>query len=312
MNLAKLLWIEFNAFNSHVVDLLTEPYTLYPSFYGDFKPFVNNNADRYSGLETGIQFIKKFNEASISFGSNILYTNTEHTIYDEVNLYDYQNREGKPVDAIFGMVDDGFYDNADFNEDGTLADGIPVTSFGDVQAGDIKYIDQNDDLLIDDNDKKMIGQWSNPLSYSINLNISYKRLNLYALGIGQYGGDSNLNNNYYWINGNDKYSVLARDRWTPETQENALYPRLSSMNNNNNYRTSTFWMYNNSFFKLDYLQLTYSFSEQTCEKLKMKNLSIHVAASNLLEIAKNADYRQLNIGGDPQYKYYTFGLRTRF
>ncbi len=304
------LWVEFNAFNSHIVDIVTAPTTQYPSFYDNFKPYDNYNAEKFQGFELGINYKRKIGSIDISVGSNILYTKTERTVFDEVNLYEYQNKEGKPVDAIFGLEDDGFYSTSDFNPDGTLSSGQPKPSFGDSRPGDIKYIDQNNDNIIDDDDKIMIGKWNNPWTYSFNINVGYKGFNLFVLGVGQYGGNSNITNNYYWIDGNDKYSVIAKERWTPETAEQAKYPRLSASNNSNNYRTSTFWMYNNSFFKIARTQLSYSFSKRICDKIRMKNLSINISATNLLELAENVEIRQLNIGSSPQYRSFTVGLRT--
>lgn len=308
----KQLWFELNVFNSHVTDLVTVPVTQYPSFYGDFTPYDNYNAERYYGFESGLRYYKKFNQFSFDIGANVLYTKTKRTQFDEINLYSYQNKEGKPVDAIFGLEDLGFYSNSDFTNDGSLISELPSPSFGDVQPGDIKYKDQNDDHIIDDDDRIMIGVWSNPLSYSLNINIGFKKIDLFVLGIGQQGGNSNLTNDYYWIDGNDKYSVNARERWTEETAEQATFPRLSSTKNNNNYRTSTFWMYNDSYFKIARAQLTYTLDEKQCKRIGMSNLSVNISASNLFELAENKDYRQLNIGTTPQYRNFTLGVRTRF
>ena len=71
-------------------------------------------------------------------------------------------------------------------------------------------------------------------------------------------------------------------------------------------------MYNNSFFKIQRAQLTYEFSKDFCQKIKMKNLSVNIAGTNLLQVAENKDIRELRIGGNPQYRTFTLGLRTTF
>lgn len=310
------IWLEFNYFKTNIDNQLTILNTKYPSYYDVFRPYDNFNKDSYKGFEFGIDYLKTFNDLTLKMGSNILYTQSEAIKRDEIHEFDYQYRVGKPLGSIFGLVDQGFYSQNDFITDSegnlTLKDELPDPVYGEVQPGDIKYLDKNNDGVVDDNDEVKIGQWTNPWAYGVNLRLQYKGLSLFVLGTGQFGGESIKSNNYFRINGNIKYSEVALDRWTPETANTATHPRLSSESNENNFRSSTFWMYDNSFFNVKRAQLTYEFGNKVCKKLKMKNLSINVAGSNLLELSKNRDIRQLNIGGNPQYRYYTLGLRMSF
>lgn len=314
--LANSIWLEFNYFKTDMDKQLVTLDNKYPSYYDVFKPYDNYNKDTYKGFELGLDYLKKFNDVTFKLGGNILFTQSEVTKRDEIYEFDYQYRLGKPVESIFGLVDQGFYTQNDFNSDSqgnlTLKNELPVPAYGAVQPGDIKYLDKNNDGIVDDNDREKIGQWTNPWSYGINLKLQYKDLSLFVLGVGQFGGESNMSGDYYWVDGNDKYSEVVIDRWTPETANTATYPRLSAGANNNNFRTSTFWMYDNSFFEVKRVQLTYEFSGRVCQKLKMKNLSVNVAGSNLLELSKNSDIRQLNIGENPQFRNFTLGLRTSF
>jgi TonB-linked SusC/RagA family outer membrane protein len=310
------IFLEFNYFKTDMDKQLVTLDNKYPSYYNVFKPYDNYNKDTYKGFELGLDYLKTFNDLTLKLGGNIMYAQSEVAKRGEIYEYDYQYRVGKPVESIFGLVDQGFYSQNDFNTDGegnlSLKEDLPVPAYGAVKPGDIKYLDKNNDGVINDNDRESIGQWTNPWSYGVNLRLQYKGLSLFVLGIGQFGGEANRNNDYYWVDGNDKYSEIVLDRWTPETANTASYPRLSAGTNNNNFRTSTFWMYDNSYFEVKRAQLTYEFSDKVCQKLKMKNLSVNVAGSNLIELSKNSDIRQLNIGGNPQYRYFTLGLRTSF
>lgn len=314
--LMKSIWLEFNYFKSDMDKMLTTLDSKYPSYYTIFRPYENYNKDSYSGFELGLDYLKTFKDLSVRVGANVLYAKSEVSKRNEIYENDYQYRVGKPTDAIWGFVDQGFYTNNDFDANGkgklTLKENLPVPGFGNVQPGDIKYMDKNSDGIINNNDKEQIGQWSNPWSYGVNLRLTYKALSLFILGTGQFGGEAIRSDNYYWVDGNDKYSEIVLGRWTPETANSATFPRLSSGQNNNNFQTSTFWMYDNSYFSIKRAQLTYEFSKNMCQKIKMKNLSLNVAGANLIELSKNRDIRQLNIGGNPQYRYFTLGLRTSF
>ena len=310
------LWLEFNYFKTDFDNQLTTLDNRYPSFYNVFKPYDNYNKDSYKGFELGLDYGKSFKDLSIKLGGNIMYSQSEVAKRSEIYENDYQYKVGNPTNAIYGLIDDGFYSQNDFttNVDGSLSlnESLPVPSYGTVQPGDIKYLDQNNDGSINNNDRKKIGQSGNPWSYGANFKLKYKGLSLFVLGLGQFGGEANMSDDYYWVDGNDKYSEKVLDRWTPETANTASYPRLSSNTNINNFQTSTFWMYTNSFFDIKRAQLTYEFSKNVCQKLKMKNLSVNVAGVNLVQFAENKDIRQLNIGGSPQYRYFTLGLRTSF
>ncbi|WP_139956622.1 SusC/RagA family TonB-linked outer membrane protein [Flavicella sediminum] len=314
--LMKSIWLEFNFFKSELdkqVGFLSDQY---PSYYNTFRPYDNYNKDTNTGFEFGLDYSKKIKDFTVNVGANVLYNQVEVTKRSEVNEYAYQNRVGKPTSAIFGLVDEGFYSVDDFYADGdgslVLKDGLDVPAFGDVQPGDIKYKDQNNDNIIDNDDNVEIGMASSPWSYGVNLNLKYKRFSLFVLGTGQFGGDAMKTNNYFRVDGADKYSEVVLGRWTEETASTATFPRLSSGANQNNFRNSTFWMYDTSFFKINRAQLTYEFDKNVCTSLGMKDFSVNISATNLFEIAKNRDIRQLSIGGNPQFRSLTFGLRTSF
>lgn len=310
------LWLEFNYFRSELDKQLTFLNDKYPSFYNTFRPYDNFNKNLYTGFELGMNFNKTFSDFSVGIGANILCSQTEAVKRSETNEFAYQNRVGRELSTIFGLVDNGFYSEADFSVDGEgnyiLNSGLAVPNFGAVQPGDLKYIDQNGDNIIDNDDRIGIGQSSSPWTYGVNLNLKYKAFSLFILGTGQTGGDATKSDSYFQVNGNDKYSEVVLGRWTPETANTATFPRLSSQTNQNNFRTSTFWLYDNSFFRINRAQLTYEFTDNLCDKLGVEDFSLNFQGTNILEISKNKDIRQLNIGGSPQVKAYTLGVRIAF
>ena len=310
------LWLEANYFKTELDKQVTFLANQYPSYYDDFKPYDNFNKNLYTGFELGMNYNKTYNDFSLTVGANVLYSQTERVIRSEVFTEDYLQTQGREISTIFGLVDQGFYSEADFDTSGNLNAGLPVPNFGSVQPGDIKYEDQNGDNIIDNDDRRAIGQSSSPLSYGVNLNLKYKAFNLFILGTGQTGGDaSKLSsgfNNYYGVNGSDKYSEVVLGRWTPATANTATFPRLSASENQNNFRTSTFWMYDTSYFSINRAQLTYEFDDVLLKKLDIEDLSINVSGTNLFEISKNKDIRQLRIGTSPLTRSITFGLRASF
>jgi hypothetical protein len=70
-------------------------------------------------------------------------------------------------------------------------------------------------------------------------------------------------------------------RWTPATAETATYPRLSTMDNANNYRTSTFWLRNGSYIRLKNIELGYTLPASVTKILKIEKCRFFVNADNI-------------------------------
>ena len=93
--------------------------------------------------------------------------------------YDYRSEIGKPVGQLFGYVANGFWDKSSL-------ESMTITStLGEVQAGDIRYVDFNGDTYIDNNDMTSIGYTPLPeYTYSISVDLKYKNIFFYILGQG--------------------------------------------------------------------------------------------------------------------------------
>ena len=126
------------------------------------------------------------------------------------------------------------------------------------------------------------------------------------------GGTGVKSNEYYWMRGNGKYSEIARQCWTAETEGTAAYPRLTTTNGDNNYRTSDFWTYSTNQFKLRKIQLTYTFDSELFANSFVKGLDVFVAGDNLLTIAKERKILEMNVGSAPQTRYYSLGVKASF
>jgi hypothetical protein len=302
----KTIGAEVNLFYDLYNGLVTRPSTTYPSFYGDFIPYQNFGAENYKGMELGLKFNKSVGNWKLFVGVNALYITSKRTKVDEVYNNAYQYRQGQPVDATFGLEALGlFKDQAEINTS-------PIQSFGTVKPGDIKYKDQNGDGVVDTNDEIYLRRYQTPFSGGVQIRLSYKNLTLFVSGEGRSGADTFKESNYYWVDGNKKYSEVVLDAWTPETSATATYPRLSSQTNSNNYRRSSYWLYNNDYFQIRKVQLTFNMPEHISKSMLMKNLDLFVDATNPIQFAKNLKIRDLNTGGEPYYRTFSMGLKANF
>jgi len=302
----KTIGFEANLFYDVYNNLIVRPSSTYPSFYTDFIPYENFGSERYQGAEVGLSFNKSLGKWNFFVGANMLYVTSERLKVDEVYTNEYQYREGRPSDATFGLEAVGLFES---QED---IDNSPAQYFGTVKPGDIKYKDQNGDGVVDSNDEVYLRRYQTPFSGGLQIKISYSDFTLFVLGEGRSGSETFMESNYYWVDGNKKYSEMVIGAWTPETASSATYPRLSSATNSNNHRRSSYWLYNNDYFQIRKIQLTWNIPESVAKALRMKNVNLFVDASDVYQFAKNQKIRELNTTGEPYYRTFSLGIKANF
>ncbi len=298
------LGLEGSYFYNKNYDIINLRTNTLPGYFGALA-YENYGSYQRQGIEAGVNYFNHLGDLKIRIGSNLTYSTSELLIWDELKYEDeYRRTVGKATDAIFGYVALGlFKDQADI-------DNHAVQTFGDVKPGDIKYKDLNGDNKIDERDQMMIGNSKPSLQYGIHAQLTYKNIEFFVLGTGQTGRDRYFNNAYYWVYGDRKYSEVVLNRWTPLTSETANYPRLSSTSNANNFRNSTFWLYESNWFSIHTIQFTYSLPVKDFAGLE--NVGLFLRGNNVLMLSGIKDKLELNIAAPPQMRLYTIGLKLMF
>jgi TonB-linked SusC/RagA family outer membrane protein len=311
----KLLTVQGNFFVNKITGNIIQASVLFPAYFttgwpvSSFIPYVNYNDDKRVGFDFSANLNKKLGEVDWSLGVIGTYYKTTATKRAEVYENSYQNRQGKPLDAIWGLQSLGFY--ADQND----ITSSPFQTFGQVKPGDIKYKDQNGDKVIDTRDEVYLGRggwFGAPLTLGVNLTAKWKNFTFFALGVGRYGAYGMKNSSYFWVDGEDKYSIVVRDRWTPANQASAKYPRLTTFNSDNNFRSSDFWLYKSNRFDLSKVQVSYDMTGLLSNKAFVKELGVYVSGFNLLTISAEREVMELNVGTAPQTRLYNLGIKAMF
>lgn len=316
--LADDLTFDFSAFTSLNSGLVYQPTGKYPSYFSfggsSFIPNLNYNEDLRQGFDLSVNYRKNFGDVKFAAGINGTYVNVTANKRDDSQYeYEYQYREGTKLNTYWGYENLGY-----FKDEADIEASPDQSGFGStVKPGDIKYKDQNGDGIIDRKDVVDLGkvngwQFGAPYTLGINLSASYKNFTLYVLGIAQTGFYSMYNGSYWYPANEEKYSANVRDTWTPENP-NAKYPRLTTTNGANNYASSDFWLTKISRFDLTRVQLTYDLPETLFQGISfISGVSVYVSGSNLATISKEREKLNLNIGADPQTRFYNLGVKINF
>ena len=318
----RLISADLTFFNSDMDGFIIQNPSMFPSHLSggingsSFKPAINNNIQNRKGIDFSVTAQKQLGKVHATLGVVGSYVKTKYKKYDEIVEWDNLRVEGHAIDAIRGYNCLGFYtyDDFDKNEETgklTLKSGLPTPKIGGtIQPGDLKYEDVNHDNVLDINDLVDLGTWSSPLHLGFNLTLKYKNFTLFMLGNGQFGGKTVNNGSYYYMSGENKYSVNARGRWTPETADVATHPRLTTLSSANNAAASTFWLISTDRFNLRKLQITYDFPQEVLKSKYVKALSIYLSGNDLLTISKHRKIFETSVGYAPQTRFYNLGVKV--
>lgn len=232
----------------------------------------------------------------------------------------YMWRTGGRMGRQFGLVADGLYDVNDFDDAGNLLQG-PTPNFGRVQPGDIRYKDLNNDGKIDQRDQTVIGRGLFPkANCSLSAKLSWKGFDVQCLWQGVFGRDVDLLDAGYstiaFVD-NANAPTIAKNRWVyyPEqgldTRSTATYPRLTTMQNVNNYQASSYWIRNGDFVRLKNLEFGYTLPLSLLNKVGIESTRLFVNATNLLTISSlRSDYSMDPevMSGYPLQKSWNIGI----
>lgn len=224
---------------------------------------------------------------------------------------------GKEVGAFYLFIMDGIY-----QYDGE----VPAEQYAQgIRAGDVKWRDVDDNNLINDNDRQVIGS-SNPyFSGGWNNTFRYKGVSLDVFFTYMYGNDVYAAWKINTSKLGHKNGVLAeeaRNRWTGPGSTD-LHPRSVS-GDTNNTRNSDRWLEDGSFLRLRSLTLSYTFPEKISRRLAMKSLRVYFQGDNLWlvtrysgwdpEVSNNLDPRFMGVDNFsvPQPRMFCFGLNVTF
>jgi TonB-linked SusC/RagA family outer membrane protein len=179
--------------------------------------------------------------------------------------------------------------------------------------GRIRYVDINGDNVINDLDRTWIGTTLPSLEYGLRVDLTYRQfdLSLFGSGIaGRKGFDVyTVFNNLMKSRENVGPGVF--DAWTPQ-HTNTSIPALTLKDNNNEGRTSDYFMVNTSYFKMRNIQLGYNVKG----KAIFTSLRLYAMVENLFwfksKSYQSPDPERIDLDPIPVPKTFTFGVNASF
>lgn len=263
-------------------------------------------------------FIK--NEVTKLYGDDKTYLNS--IIYGRQLLETSRTYEGQPISSFYGFKTDGLYQNQkEIDDDANTANDDKTQ----IVPGDVKFVDQNGDGIINEDDRVYLGNPNPKVVYGINGSAAYKGFDLSfsfagVSGVSLYNADR--------VAGLDATGVFnwyadQKNRWTGEGTSNSV-PRLSVSNIHNNYRSSDLWVEDGSYLALKNVSLGYSISNLHINDVKLPDARVYVSCYNAFYITNYSGFtpelgytdgnrqRGVDVAQYPSTRVFTVGASINF
>lgn len=289
--------ITFDAYLKNTNNMLVPMAVPISTGYSDiFVPSINAGKVENKGVELTVntENIQGKFEWNTSF--NVSYNqNKVISLNDSVPMYTgsiglNQNLSiqsaGYPVNEFYGFVTNGIFQNV--KEVQGYAVQVPgADPFNRTSPGDIKFLDLNNDGVIDDMDRTYIGDPNPSFLFAMNNQFSYAGFDLSIFLQGIFGNRIFNANRIYQegmaVAQNQTTAVL--NRWIGEGTNNSM-PRAIFNDPNKNTRISNRFIEDGSYLKIKNITLGYMLSNRWIEKVKMSSARIYISCQNLVTFTK--------------------------
>ena len=279
----------------------------------------------------------------LNLGGNKIITNGAERSY-----MTHITEEGQPIGMFYGFKVAGMVTEADMA--GLAADDAVYKANGNsfpegyelqgpprslsqsvaLQPGDLYFEDVNGDGVVDDDDKRVIGNPHPKFTYGFNVNGNYRDLDVSASFNGSYGNKVLDGQDYYLFNmegSGNQYSVVGDRYRNPENPGNGwVYKASRGGTQSNSTRLSTFYLQDGSFFRCTNITVGYSFPKiKQWSDGVISNLRLYVATDNPFTITKykgynpEVDYNNgsnltpgVDYGKYPLMRAYNMGIQLTF
>lgn len=280
---------------------------------------------RNSGLEIAVNYSDKItNSLSFSVGGNLATLKNEVLDlgpgpgYLDAGSAEFRQRsiEGQPINAFFGYEVLGvFQNNSEIQNSGYTEEFI--TNFS-LKPGDFHFKDQNNDGVVDADDRVVLGSYLPNLTYGMNLNVNFKNLALSANFQGQAGHKilNRKRGEIIWTTDTNIDAELANNLWRGQGTSDR-YPSAAGLRKGYNQSMSDFYLEDGSYFRIQNVQLSYLLESKNLFGVQMPEATFFLTAERPLTIFDYNGFNPEVANGIDRQTYpipsvYTIGLNLKY
>ena len=320
----------FDYYREHRTDILVRDETV-PSTIGFTMPYTNAGEAKSWGWELSLGYNDKIGKDFRFWGKlNLSYNQNEIVeMKEEPKKNEYMMARGHRIGARsmykFWKYYEGEQTKVEYEK--TFGQPFPTQLKDYLMPGDCVYIDLDGDGKINPNDKTRDNGYTDDPEYmaGLTLGFNYKRLtfNMQLTGawnVSRYITDV-FRQPFYCSSNTTQGELLSyhvNNTWTPESYESqdALYPRATWDNAEQNYAESDLWEKDAKYLRLKTVSLSYDFINPAFKKIGMHKCEVTLSGYNLLTFTPykwgDPETRASNAPSYPLQRTYTISLNVGF
>ncbi|TCO07454.1 SusC/RagA family TonB-linked outer membrane protein [Natronoflexus pectinivorans] len=271
--------------------------------FGASAPYINGGDVENKGFEIMLSWNDRVGEfrygVTLSGAQNrnkvTRLANAEGLITGETNVlsqgtsYVYRVEVGQPIGYFYGYKTDGIFQNQAEVDQYVTADGttIVIGSEPDTprRPGDVRFVDQNGDGVIDEADKVKLGSPHPDFELGMQLNAEFRGFYVNTTLAGKFGMQVMQSYRDFAGSPMQNYPTSVFNRWHGEGTSNR-YPRLSALPNANGNYISDIYMYDADYLRINNLTFGYRFDRYLNAVDWVQGASLYVSVNNLYTFTK--------------------------
>ena len=290
------LTVSADYYSKIVNDMLVRPSII--QFAGvSNAPWLNVGEVENKGFELMVGYSDKVGEFKYSASFNISNNKNELIKYTDTKDFEshgdnvrsvlrpFRSEVGQPLYSYYLIQSDGIF-QTDAEAQAHAKDGEMIQP--NAKAGDLKFVDYNNDGKIDIEDKQFMGSYYPDLTYGINLTFGYKNWDCNMLFQGVSNVDIFAGYKLSVYQPMQGYNVLsdALNAWSTSNTGSSI-PKLQLVDENRNYSTESDWyLEDGSYLRLKNLSVGYNVPDKIINKIGTSNIRLFLSGQNLLTFTK--------------------------
>jgi len=331
------LGVTFDWYNKKTKGWLLEAPIL--GTFGALPPYINGGDIENKGIEV----VLNWNDEVGDFKYGVTLTgahnknevtkiaNTDGIIHGPNNVLSQGTGEvsrvevGQPIGYFYGYETAGILQNQDEVDAYVTPGGDPY--FSDQRPGDVRFVDRNQDGVIDEGDKTYLGDPNPDFEMGVQIHLEFKGFYASTTLAGKFGMQVMQSYRSFADSPTQNYTSSIFNRWHGEGTSNTI-PRLGSVSNRNTQYISDIYMHNADYMRINNLTVGYIFDEMLADVKAISNLKIYATVQNLHTFTSydgmdpdvrfggdndNAAWASgIDLGLYPQARTVMFGLNVAF
>mgnify|MGYP003347163088 CR=1 FL=1 len=288
-------------FNKDTKDMLI-PYSLVENYganvnlsYGSGNvtvPYQNIGQMNNHGIEFDLAYHNNVGKLQYTVAANASFIKNKVTrlygttadyipslLYGRESLETSRTYEGQPIASFYGFKTNGLYQTqADIDGDKGIAND---PNKGSIKPGDVRFVDQNGDGVIDEKDRVNLGNPNPAMTLGLNGSLRYGGFDMSLSFAGAFGFKLYNADRMAGLDATQVFSWYAEqnNRWHGAGTSNSI-PELSRANRNQNYRSSDLWIQKGDYIALKNISIGYTISNWQILKANMPATRVYLTCYN--------------------------------